>query len=154
MPDSHPIVYLSITSFRGLLGWAEHYYGRLRCGEQEADLQHVLTAAEARRANDKQDYGGWKKDDFTIAFSTEEAVIAEARRNWRGTLPDTALLVIASHCEIGPFEVLDGPPELVKKLNDINTRAQKVWWRRDRSTDSQMNALCKEWETLWPGGDE
>lgn len=145
-----PIVYLSITSYS--VGW--HWYGRLRCGDQEADLQHVMTAAEAKQANDRQSCGDWEEGSFTSAFPTEKALTAEAKRNWRGTLPDTALLVAAYHYEIGPFEVLDGPPELVKGLNDINTRAQKVWWRRDRSTDSQMNALCKEWKALWPGGDK
>ena len=144
-----PIVYLSVTSYVGILGWAQHYYGTLRCKDKEFHLQHIMTAAEAEAANYKQTYNGWEEGSETSAFPTEEAVRKEAIRVWRGKLLPGAILVVGSHASCGPMEVLDGPSPLKEQLMKLYDEAEKIgWW--DGRNEKRMDELCSEWENLVP----
>lgn len=147
LPDlSKSCVYLSITSWDGILSYARHYFGTLRFANPdskdwrdrtiEREVTRLLTAAEAARLNKNESDYQYHEGDICGRFFSEEEVIAAAELSWKKEFPLAKYLIIGSSCSADPVPI--------------------VGWRRKAKWIEQANAICKEFDDKegWEYGDD
>jgi hypothetical protein len=147
-----PVVNLEIESFVyiGSIG-ASHYWGTLRFGDQRHKLERILTQAQADVTNKKDrmcsHLDSWKAGDVTHRMDSEEEVVQYAKEKWKELFPDAVALLRGSHCVADPQEMIDGPPELMKKANKLWKQGEKNdGWEGDQK---KMQKICDAWEALF-----
>jgi hypothetical protein len=76
--------HLSVSSYRGLVSTASHYYATLQapCFGQRHEVTHRLTKEEAASLSVLDDYQ-WRAGESTIRFNTREDSISAAIVLWR-----------------------------------------------------------------------
>lgn len=141
------ITWLVIRTYEGLVGWAIHYYGDMKNGDDSADVEKRLTAREAADLNKRDGFGyKWKKGSATSRCSSEEEVIKLAREQYRQHFSDSDVLILGHHIYPSPHIILEGPEWAVEKSRALHARAEEIGrWNED---DSEMDELCEEWNEL------
>jgi len=144
------IVYLTISSYR-FLGLGQHYYGRLRCGDEHIDVMRQLSATEAATINQQRGFTLYSAGDDSISFHLESDVVSKALQVWRDEFPAGTLLVEgggAAYAE--PQKALAGPPELVAEINAMYQHCEELgWW--DGGHEDEMLEICDRWDQVVEG---
>lgn len=116
-------VYIEITSFIGVSIGAKHYYGHLigyKDGEYTSiELYNCLSAREARKLNrDSWFDAAFREGDMYAGFDTKDDIINLALVKWKHYFPDASILVLGDIAYGKPQEVLVGPEDYKKQINE------------------------------------
>lgn len=145
------IVYLEISSFKMYVYNAVHYCGRLRCGEESADLARTLSAAEAEEFNRIDGFSVYEEGDETWRFKSKSQLKSLAVQTYREHFPDAVFLIRGSHTVADPQFVLDGPDPWRTTLNELFAQADRLgWW--DGGEKDAVREVCDEWDAVLQGG--
>lgn len=151
------VVKLQITTWRGRVTLAEHYYGTLNWtgvdgggnrAKRSHRLERPLSAAEAAELNRQDNTPGlYEAGSPTERFDSELSVRCAAVRHWVDSMPDSQLLLEQDYVEAGPAPVLAARDAVLSlELMELHRRAQECgWWERGGKT---MTAVAAEWDTL------
>ena len=136
------------------VAYAEHYYGRLACGDNrktDVEVKHPLSAAEAERLNDTDGYTmhPYKAGELSARFFSREQLVTAAKACYRECFPSAILLIDGDSCVYDPQEVLDGPPDLVSRMNRIWQECEKLDFWEIAGNSERVNELFAEWHYLW-----
>lgn len=153
MPRKTPkisLAYLEISSYTGISIGATHFYGKLIFynGDKREDheLRRELSASEARLLNKIDDFASYRPGQSTERFDSREDVIAQAVTEYKTIFPTATALICGSSSTLDPQRVLDGPAELMKKLNSLHRQAERIdYWERN---PSKMQEICDKWDLL------
>lgn len=131
------VVYLEISSYIGLSPGASHFYGRLTRGggDDHIDLVYSLSEKQATEINKtyRRLYPG---DDLLLVrpgqkysgFFSKEAIIKQAKKEWKKHYPDGELLILGRSSVADPQHVLEGPTEIKDKINAWYSRCEELEW--------------------------
>lgn len=147
MSEMGKVVYLSTSTYAGIVGGAYHYYGTLKCGRYDpVTLKRTLTESGAAKLNrnDRDQTYVWKEGHSVIRFEDEESLIAVAIEEWKDRFPDAVLLLLGSNCVADPQPILDcTDDDLRARLEPLYERARELdWWE---SGDPEMDEVADEW---------
>lgn len=141
------VVYLEMSTFAGIVGWAIHWYGKLWCGDDRIVLTCTLTAAQAKQRNRGDKWDTYREGSESERWDDEDALIARAMATWREHFPSAVLFVRGDHAYVDPMLALDGDPDLVRINNEFFHRAEKIGWY-DGDEDA-MDDLWEQWRPWW-----
>lgn len=155
--DAPAVCYLRITTWVGTTVFgAEHWYGRLISGPRkdwkdhsnEVEVEHVLTADEAKRLNEGDEFSTYEAGGTSTRFFHKEDLIAEAVECYRAHFPRAKLLIEGDPTTLEPQLILDGPFDLAVKINSIVDECNVLgWW--DHGNDDACEVLCEQWRQIW-----
>ena len=143
------IVFLKISSWKGISVGAVHCYGALSNlgGGKRYDVDKPITKAEANRRNKKAGWVSWTGGDRTESFDTKESVIYYAKRQFNKRFPHATALVLGNIATAEPQTVLVGPQPFKQAVNKLVKRAERIgYW----DNEAEMRQICNEWVKLWP----
>lgn len=133
--------YLTIRTWVGSsVGHAQHYYGRLRIGKEEIDVEYAMNEEQAAKLSD-HDFT-YEPGSTTSRFFSEEHLreVATKLAQEQGV----ELLFEGEHCVCDPQPVLIGPEPLKTELNALNDRAEaNDFWEGD---EPMMKIIYREWQ--------
>lgn len=99
------MVWLQISSWRGMAIGATHWYGEMRNSEhtRAVRMMYPLTEEQALELTKKHNGGtlvevdyAYQAGDEVSSFDTKEEIIAQAIATWRTEFPDRNVLVIGN----------------------------------------------------------
>jgi hypothetical protein len=148
------VVYCKISSWKGYVPGAEHYYADLRQREGgeswktiEKKVYHNLTLSEAERLNRRNPDERWEAGEEVGYFFDRDRAVEGAVAAYKGLFPGAVLLVEG---EIGTYQpqlILDGPPKVMEAINDLYRQAEdNDGWEGD---EEAMRLICEAWEAIW-----
>lgn len=125
--------YLTISSFQGLVGWASHWYGRLRNNVDE-NFEEDIRVNGTTRLNSKSD----------VRMNGKKWFKEHAKKG--------DVLICGNYAFVSPQELLCGPPDLVEKANKLWLKYEKMEADCDYSSE-ELNAVDNEWNALMDAHD-
>ncbi len=137
------VVYLDISSWRGISIGASHWYGKLVCGKERIELYRVLTAVGAREMNRRWGRETFEKDDTCKSFESERDIINLARATFKKHFKGASVLILGSPVYADPQKVLIGPRDFKQKVNAWYRRAKKIGGY-DRGHDNEMGMIADD----------
>lgn len=150
------VVYCKISSWAGRVNGAEHYYTDLSQRVSPRDTKkvwHNLTQSEADRLNRRtiQDPlhpdPTWEAGEEIGHFFDRERAVKGAIAAYKEMFPGAIILVEGDIGTYEPQPILDGPPDVMKAINNLVKRADdNDGWEGDEEV---MQAIADEWETIW-----
>lgn len=160
------VVCLKITTYVGTSVGAEHWYGKLwwynleyeegwckgSRKRHEHDVQYILDTASARRVNLKElgperignEDERRKPGQKCNQFFHRDPVIKEAVACWKDVVPHGRLLLCGDLGHSRPFEILDGPPKVMRLGNLVWGK----WYPLKSWATPHAEALEAQWERL------
>lgn len=165
MKDNDRLIWLQVSTFAGIVPWAQHYHGTMS-GEKDGKLVEEpvtqrLNLVQARKKNredcsnpaldiDPKDVDSkhlWKPGDKVQFFWSERSVIIAARKQWRGVFPEAKLLALGLYGSCGPLKVVDATEKgLKKRINLLYYQAEKAgFWEGNQPL---METLLKQWDQI------
>lgn len=150
--DTPAACFLRITTWVGTSAvGAEHWYGRfIYWSRNEIEVEHVLTADEAKRLNDGDGYNTYEAGDTSTRFFDREDLIAAAVECYRTHFPEAKLLIEGDPTTVQPQLILDGPFDLAVKINSIVDECNILgWWDAGEEAEQECEKLCEEWRQIW-----
>jgi len=153
------IVFLKVSSWKGISIGAGHFYGVLidLVTHESVELSYPLTQKEADCLNKKAGFltsetirtVGYKVGEASDRFPNEEQVITTAKKQFKKSFPTAAILILGDHALAEPQQVLVGPKEFKNKINILAKQYDKLDW--DDVVDRPMiEKIEEEWQKLWP----
>lgn len=140
------IVYLEITSFRGMSIGATHYYGKLVCpNANSVELCYQLTKAEVDELNARDRTMCYREGELSIRFSTRSDIINLVLVDWKKHYPSAQLLVLGRASIVEPQQVLAGEQKLMDEINILAAQAEECNYWDD---EEAMTQICDKWMTL------
>lgn len=133
MKDRSAIVYLDITSYRGVSVGAEHFYGKLvNSGEkyEVVELEQVMTKKMAIELNKKDGFGSvGRAGSKTDRFLGKDKLIGFAKKEYKKHFPKAKLLLLGNSSSVSVKKVLDCESEdVLKKCNKLYDEYKKIEW--------------------------
>lgn len=138
--------YLSVSSYRGFVPHAQHWYGTMRSEHgTKVDVQFRLTKAQAKALS---------TDDFTFSpgtmsnrYTTRAGLLRAARRVFRSEAGPLAVLLLGSWAVADPQQPIAGPKTVVAEL-------RRIWRAAERSggwdvNKAAMQKAANEWDRYW-----
>lgn len=149
MRGKYKIIYLKITSYKGLLAIATHYYGTLiqAYGDQDrVEVEYRLSAARARKMTREDEGFTWREGSLTTRFESREDIIPAAIKLYE-KFPDADLLILGSNMLAEPQPVLIGPSPLKEQVTMMYERCEELgWW--DGPNEAECQEIDREWQAL------
>jgi hypothetical protein len=146
--DNTLIVYLEVSSWRGLSIGAQHYYGSLVGHAPEykrVELYRTLTQADADRLTDRRNDGyKYREGGRTNGFDTPGDVAQFAVKHWREHFPGGKILLKGSAASYEPHTPLTGGTTFKRYTRGIIKRCESLGWY-DKGNDKEVDLLCDEW---------
>lgn len=150
MHGKYKIIYLKITSYKGFLAIASHYYGTLiqAYGERKrVEVQYRLSAALARKMTREDEGFTWREGSLTTRFESREDIVPAAIELYEERFPDADLLILGSNITAEPRPILVGPSPLKERVTDIYEQCENLgWW--DGPNQKECEKLSDEWSAL------
>ena len=149
------IVFLTVSSWRGVSIGAQHYYGRLSLieGSQSFDVVYKLSKEDAEHFNNfwslegSKELIGYEEGEETSRFRSEKKLITAAKRQFRKHFPNAKVLVLGDRGVVEPQPILVGPRQFKSEINKLAKRAKEIDYWED---NEEMQMLCAKWQQLWP----
>lgn len=145
------IWYLSITTWKGLVWDAEHFYGRIKPDAGALGLDNPNNVPKAIKEYDlDRDYIG--ADELvhrSIQFATERAVRAAAKKWFKKRARPGDVLLQSSHSSLDPVRPLAyyGKPSIYRRARALWRAYEAIdGWEMD---EGMAQKLCDLWEDLW-----
>lgn len=146
-------IYLETSTFRGgMCCDAIHYYGRLSWKNndgvrEDLEIQKKLSREEAHRLTEHDGYEyKWRAGNTTGRFEKEEEIIELAMKEYKKIFPDCDCILVKGRyntCE--PQEILCGPEEYAKQVNELYAEAERIgFWDNDK----RMTQIENRWIIL------
>jgi hypothetical protein len=152
MIDNSKVVYLEITTFRGV-SIGQHYYGRLTGQYRRSDdvsLRKVMTSREAKWLTRFDSHGyTYRKGDRTSRFDLVEDIRKLALKEYKEHFPNCEILIEGDHIVAQPQLVLWCiDPADMEQMNKIYQDGEDLCgWDWDKE-DSTLRRLLKEWRPI------
>jgi hypothetical protein len=151
------VVYLELRTWKGVVGWAEHYYAdlvrRRSFDDWKRDTKkvwHKLTQSEADRYNrrDSNKDHPYEAGEEVGSFIDEQRAIEESIAQYKDLFPGADTLVKGNIGTYEPQFILDCSDEDDKKrLNELAQAAEDIdWWEED---EEAMQVICDKWREIW-----
>lgn len=150
------IVYLELRSYSFVVSWAQHYYAKLFCEEQDktVNLSKKLSRSDAEKFNKEEgrwtgaEYT-WKPGQTTERFNDKEEATQKAIEEWQQHFPDARVLLRGNHCYSQPQQVIAGlTPEQRVELNTIFLKCDELEWFDIKENIPQVERLSDTWKDL------
>lgn len=126
---------------------AEHYYAWLECEKIRHDLTHVLTQSETDRLNRREFGENYTVGEKSSQFVNEDRLKSSAIDQYREFFPGATILVYGDPITHEPQPILDGPPVITERINELAAAAKAInWWEED---EDAMQIIQDEWKKLW-----
>jgi hypothetical protein len=141
--------YLEVRTYKGTIcWWAKHFYGKLRCeGYEPVDLEHELSAAQARRMTKEDEGYTYEKGDISSRYETKDELIQQAVSELHDHFPDAEILIYGGFHRHEPQPILVGPPDLIDEVQRLYDRAVELGWE-DGGHEGQVNEIIRQWKDL------
>ena len=144
------VVYCGITSWKGRVQGAEHYYVDLVqkvYPRNEVSLRHNLTGTEADRLNRRNPDKRWEAGEEVRYFFDRDRAVRAAVTQYKLLFPGAIILVEGDCCTYEPQPILDGPQEVMEAINELYKQAEEIyWWEEDEET---MQSISDAWKAIW-----
>jgi hypothetical protein len=151
------VVYCTLSSWVDRVQGAEHYYvdlSRGRFSDKVAEkVYHNLTLSEAERLNRRRlqdpEYPEpqWKAGEEIGYFFDRERAVRGAVAAYKELFPGAIILVEGDIGTCEPQPILDGPPEVMRAINELVAEAEEIgWWEED---EEAMQAISDAWKAIW-----
>lgn len=148
------VVYCKISSWKGRIEGAEHYYVDLNqqvLHRNSKKVWHNLTYSEAARINR---VGSNREPERRFEVGEEVGWFFDLERAREGAIavykemyPGAIILVEGDIGTYQPQLILDGPIEAMEAINELYQRAEENnGWEGD---EDEMKAICDEWQAIW-----
>lgn len=148
-----PLVHLEIISWFGLSPGATHIYGRLESrvdGDMVCkEVERILTPQDVKDLNmahgAERKFGKYRAGNKTSTFCDYDDLISETLSQWRDLFPHGKLLIVGSIAVLQPQRTIDGPTAVMKRINQLHKRIEKLSWDED---EKKCQAICDEWDAI------
>lgn len=121
------VVYLEISSWRGISIGASHWYGKLVCNGEHIELRRKLSAKDAAEMNRKWSSGNiFRRGSMCKSFDSEQDIIKLAVTTFKKHFKGASVLVLGHSCTADPQKVLIGPREFKSKVNAWYRRTERI----------------------------
>jgi hypothetical protein len=141
------LVYLEVTTWRGMSIGAIHYYGRLRVGDKTIDVMRKVTAAAVKELN-RRDGGGydWQVGEETSRWNSKLALERAAIRWFKANYSiEDSMLIKGLSGIFEPQPVICGKEPFKSAINQLHSRAEECgFWHNE----NVMQDICDEWEVV------
>ena len=148
------VCYLRINTWVGSsVCCAEHWYGKLVCGPQDAreiEVQYILTREDAKRLEegDPCPTNPYKAGETSSRFFSKAALLKAAIACWKTHFPNARFLIEGDPSTIEPQWILDGPEDVRVRVNALFEECERLgWW--DGPDEEQVRRLSNQWEGIW-----
>lgn len=151
MANNETVVYLSLSTFAGIVPVATHYYAKLKTSsEKEVELKHRITAKEAKELNYVDSGLSYWAGELSSRFPNEETARKAGIKDWRKHFPKGIVLIEGDPVYLDPSPILRGRVKslrvIVNKWRELGgfDRYSYIWERHKK----KANDLCKSWDKL------
>lgn len=151
---SSNVAYLKVTTWKNVLGYASHYYGRIDLNDKtspDIDVKKNLTAEEAKALWKIDKRRGeykpvWKEGESCASFLDEQALYDAAIK----LLPKGFnALVVGDTYVLEPQTIIWAKSKFRRHKNRINKLAKLAeeigYW----DDEEKMKEICEEWSQLF-----
>jgi hypothetical protein len=143
------LVYLDISTWRGLSIGAVHYYGQLKSygkSYRQIVLMRKVTPAVVDELTDADGNCSYKVGWETERWRSKRALRQAAIRYFKKHYPiEGALLIEGQSAYAEPQPVLCGPKTVKDAINKLCRQAERCGYWDNEET---MGRICNEWEKL------
>jgi hypothetical protein len=157
--NDNDIVYLQISTWRGISIGAVHYYGKLAGRVDgtytESQLYRTLTRAQAALMNKqrREEFPGehepikYKAGKLTKSFESETEIVELATERWQIHFPHATVLVRGMAACADPQIVLAGPADFKSQVNVLAQEFEQIGGY-DNGNGRRAEELYKEYQQL------
>ena len=144
--------HLRISTFKGLVGQAIHYYAHLTDAEgKDWEVTYRVTAAEADTLNTWDDHASYKPGDLSSRSQSRERIIEAAIARFEAHHENSDILLMGNPAIADPVQILAGPPDKMMPLGDhsrIHSKDRVGGWISEYTRSSRMRRAmsCVYWE--------
>lgn len=144
------IVYLEISTYRGISPEAVHFYGKVVHGNHEETMTHPLNRKQAAALNKEAQRMGrrmrHKPGSEHPGFDTRQDVIGAGEAYFKSNFDELAdMLILGKHYSGEPQPVLIGPQELKDKINAWHKEAETIGWY----DGGHRKRMCEISDAFW-----
>lgn len=143
------IAYLSVTNYD--MAGGIHYYGRIKLGKEEINVEYTLTVAGCRALNKDDRRRGdqitYRPGSTTTRFRSEAALIKAAVTKAQEL--GITILIRGHSYVLEPQEVIFGPEPFKTQMNKLYAEGEaNNWWEGDNKImeriENDYQALMKQ----------
>ena len=147
------VIYLKITTWRGMSLGAVHYYGKLNSNnydDKSIELRKKMTSHEAAKLNKLHGYGSlYKAGSSTEGFDTKDEIIELAMREFKNHYPNVRILILGDAVYSEPKKILwcEEEPGIIEIVDNMISECKEInWW--EGNNPKRMDQLSDNWEQI------